>query len=166
MKDICIVFERDKGFIARAIRWFTKGEVNHVAVKYDSEDWQEEWIVEAMPRGVFARKSKNRKWYAAFKFYSKDGTETDDLRRISKHIGEKYDFATFFMFMWVQLCWRWLKLKVKKPWRSAKGQICSELIARLLEKDIQFENPQWVHPQELLEICRSRKDLFEEIPCE
>ena len=165
MKNILIVFERGSSWIAKLIRWFTDGEVNHVGISYFSEDWQEDWIVEALPRGFIThKKKKNQKWYAAFKM-NYEGAAID-VRRVRNRVGNQYDYLSLVAFGWVKLWWKLFKIKIKKPWRSAQGQLCSEAVAEIIKLRVDIGNPQWISPQQLLDICRNRPDLFEEVSCE
>jgi hypothetical protein len=161
LKKIYIVFERTNGWIGKAIRWFTGGEVNHVAIMYDSEDWQEQWLVEALERGVFAHKRTNEKYYEVYELCADDAAEA--VRGVGKYIGEWYDYIGILGFALVKLWWRVFKRKLKKPFTSSKGQLCSELVARVLQRYVHIQNPQWVEPNELLKICRSNPQLFRKI---
>lgn len=165
MKNICIFFERGNSELAKAIRWFTDGEVNHVGISYFSDDWQEEWVVEALPRGLIShKKKKNQKWYSCFKIKYEDAVT--DVWRVRNRIGNQYDYLSLIGFGWVKLWWKLFKIKIRKPWRSAQGQLCSEAVAEMIKKRVDIKNPQWIDPQQLLDICRSRPDLFEEVSCE
>lgn len=193
MKNTCIVFERDENFIGRAIRWFTNSDVNHVAVEYLSNDWKEEMVFEAIPRGVWIRPSKRRKWRYVFRAKF-EGVE-DDTRKAGQYIDKKYDFAGFFLFIPFILAWRWFKVKLRRPLHKTKGLFCSELVAVILHRVITGQrkvasearvmrggvekvhsavrvakavermetDPQWTTPQDILVFCASRPDLFDKV---
>lgn len=160
MKDVKCVFERDDTFLGRAIRWFTSGRVNHVAVTYRSEDWQSEWVVEALPKGVTCRPVRNRKW-AYVVTPKKDVSKS--LRAASDYLDRKYDFKGFFLFAIIILAWRWLRIKIRKPSLSGKAQICSEFATHVILLPVLgpvVDDPQWVHPEELLAICEQHPDFY------
>ena len=48
---IRIIFTASHNIGGRLIRWFTKGRTSHVMIQYNSRDWGEPWIVEAMALG-------------------------------------------------------------------------------------------------------------------
>lgn len=160
MNRIWIVFEKDRGFVPRVIRWLTKSDFNHVAIEYDSDDWNGRWAAEAATKGVRTVPSSKRKWTR--RFLVKYPEAKIDLRSTSQFIGEAYDFAGFFLFGWILLFWRVLKLKVRRPWRSTKGQFCSEFVARFIGVQDPFSNPQWVTPEDIFRRCCIRSDMFEE----
>ena len=161
MKNIQIVFEHSTGWAERCIQWFTQSEVDHVAVLYDSDDWDVPWRAEAATKGVRAvPNNPERKWKYVFdvKYDAKA-----DVQAAQKYIGESYDFAGFFLFAWILLLWRLLKVKVRRPLHPTKGQFCSEFVANVLKPKVsEITNPQWTTPEDLLEICQVRVDLFKE----
>ena len=161
MKNIRYVYEADDNFIGKAIRWFTKGRVNHVAIMYDSDDWEAEWVTEAIARGrVVARPVRNRKWthvvtakYDAVPY----------LRAAQEFVDQKYEFKAIFLFAVFILAWRWFKLKLRRPTLSGKAQICSEIAAHTVIPVLgpEIENPQWVHPEELLSLQEKYPEFFD-----
>lgn len=162
MKNIIVVFEKDKGIVPWIIRKLTKSEVNHVAISYESADWEGEWVAEAATKGVRTVPRKHRQWRKAFKIKY---NAVDHVREAGEYIGNKYDFAGLFGFGWIILMWNLFKVRVRKPWRSASKQLCSEWVSRILihHDEISFEDPEWVNPQQIVELCEQRPDLFEEI---
>jgi hypothetical protein len=148
MNNVKITFETNNSFIGRAIRWFTRGRVDHVAIEYGSSDWESKWATEAALKGVVARPARNRKWsYVASTKYD----ATRDLRVIQEFIGQKYDFVSFFLWAFFILAWRWLRVKIRKPFMKSKSQYCSEYAAHLLvARKGPVVDPQWVTPEQLL----------------
>jgi len=161
MKKVWIVLEKNKGFVQRCIRWFTKSEVDHVAILYWSDFWQSNFILEAVPSGVKIRPAKDRKF--THKFLVKYNI-APDIRLAVDKIGQPYDFVSLLAFGWLILCWRYLKIKAKYPWKDAYGQFCSELVGRIMKrnKDICLPESQWVSPEDILRECR-QLSIFEEI---
>jgi hypothetical protein len=154
LKNIRFAFEKDKGIIPWLIRRLTKCKYNHVAVIYDSVDWEDQWVVEAAFRGVRAIPDKNRKWECiATPMYDL----SEELRSESKYIGEKYELKALFIFAWIILAWRWLKLKVRKPYLKGNRQICSELVAHVVKHihPEEFKRPQWTSPADLLHFFKN-----------
>jgi hypothetical protein len=161
MKNIKIVFEHDKGFVERVIRWLTRSDVNHIAVVYDSTDWECPWVAEAAVKGVRTVPERSRRWKYSF------NVKYDAIRDVQgaqQFIGQSYDFTGFFIFGWILLWWRLLKVRIRRPLHPTKGQFCSEFVAQVLLPKVYFEDPQWVTPQDILEVCRNHKELFEEVP--
>jgi len=152
MQNVRLCFETGSHFIARAIRWFTKGRVNHVAVTYDGDDFECEMVVEALARGVFLRESRNRTW--TYVVTPKYPEAVDHMRATKSYIGRKYDVEGFALFGLIILAWRWFRIKVKKPHLTSKAQFCSEYAAHLAVAKLGpvVGDPQWVSPEKLLEI--------------
>jgi len=162
MRNIKIVFERDPGFVNRCIQWLTSSDVNHCAVVYDSADWEEPWVAEAAVKGVRTVPQNNRKWKY---IYEVKYDATKDVRAAHQFIGQSYDFAGFFLFGWILLLWKLLKVKVKHPFRKTKGQFCSEFLGFIIAQELPEEIPdtQWTTPQELVEICKKHPERYGDI---
>ena len=161
MKNIKIVFGKSKGFFPWLIRWLTDSSVNHVAITYESTDWENTWVAEAEPKGVYTTPQNNRTWLFSFDIKY---DIANSVKFAQQYFGEHYDYPSFFAFGWILLCWKLLKINIRRPWRSASGQFCSEFVARILQpKYPEIDNPQWVTPQDLLAICRRHTDNFIEI---
>lgn len=160
MRNICYVYEADDNFIGKAIRWFTNGRVNHVAMTFASDDWEAEWVVEAVPKGTVCRPVRKRRWthivtpkYDAVPY----------LRAAQDFVDRKYEFKAIFLFAIFILAWRWLRIKCHRPSLSGKAQICSELAAHTVLPVLgpEIENPQWVHPEELLSLQEKHSEFFD-----
>jgi len=162
LQRIRIVFERSNTWLGAIIRWLTRSKLNHVAVEYYSTDWQEDWAIEAELRGVWTRPSYQRKWLHEFEVLY---DVSEDMRKAQRFIGDNYDFKGIFVFGWLLLFWRLFKVRLRRPWASSKGQLCSELVSRMIlpQTGSMIANPQWTTPQELYNICCLRRDLFRRI---
>lgn len=160
MKNVVYVYEADDSIPGRAIRWFTKGRVNHVAIMYDSEDWESEWVTEAVPKGTITRPVRNRKWTH---IVTPKYDAAPYLRAAQEFVDQKYEFKAIFLFAIFILAWRWFRLKIRRPTLSGKAQICSELAAHTVMPILghAFENPQWVHPEELLSLQEQYPEQFD-----
>lgn len=160
MNNVQVNFETGGSWLARAIRWFTRGRVNHVAITYDSADWKSRWVTEADTPGVIAKPERSRKWtWVVVPKYD----AVAHLQVVQQYIGQKYDFQSFFLWIPILLLWRWLKLKVRKPTMSSKAQYCSEYAAHIAIARLGpvVDDPQWVHPEQLLCIFESAPDDYE-----
>ena len=160
MRNVRIVFESNQSFIGKMIHWFTRGRVDHVAIIYDSEDWQSPWVTEASTSGMIAKPARSRKWsWVVTPKYDAVG----HLQSIQEFIGQKYDFQSFFLWIPFLLAWRWLKVKLRRPSMSSRAQYCSEYAAHLALARLGsvVEDPQWVHPEQLLKIFEEHPDDYE-----
>jgi len=162
MRNIKIVFEHDKGFVERVIRWLTSSDVNHCAVLYDSDDWDSVWVAEAAVKGVRAVPGGYRKWKYV---YEVKYDATKDVQIAQQFIGQSYDFAGFFLFGWFLLLWKLLKIKFRHPLHKTKGQFCSEFLGFIIAQELPEEIPdtQWTTPQELVEICKKHPERYGDI---
>jgi len=160
MKDIYVVFQKTDNFVAKAIRWFTKSNVNHIAIMIYSDEWQDLMILEADVKGVTLTPARKRKFVRTFKV-NQDISE--DVVAAKKYIGESYDFTALFAFGFLMVIRRlWQSKRIRFPWTS-KGQLCSEIVARIFLKYSDINNPQWISPEDMLEYCLNRPDLLTEI---
>jgi hypothetical protein len=156
---VWVVFESGKGFGDRAIQWFTRSPVNHVAFEYESMDWDARWTAEAATKGVRAVPSRTRTW--SHRFLVKYDV-VDSLRKTSEYIGEKYDYTGLLVFGFFILAWRWFKVKLRKPLYKTKGLFCSEFVCHALKDKLpELPEAQWTTPQDILTACSNHPDLFE-----
>jgi hypothetical protein len=160
MINICYVYESDPSWAGRIIRWFTNGKFSHVAICYESSDWKDVWVVEAVLKGVLARPVRNRKW-AAIVRAKYDAAPY--VRSAEKFIGEKYDIPSLLIFGWLILAWRWFRLKVRRPHRPGNSQFCSELAAHTILPVLGYviPDPQWVDPDQLYALQKAYPEFFE-----
>ena len=154
MKNIRIVFERDKGIVPWLIRYFTSCPYNHVGIEYVSEDWNEPWIVEAVKSGTRNFPVKpHRKWVRAYEVLY-DGADRD-LRALSPMIGLPYDYEGLVVFGFCKMLVNWFKMKVWYPKVTYRGELCSEIVAEFLMPRFgkPAGEPQWVSPADIDAFC-------------
>jgi hypothetical protein len=165
VKNISIVFERDKGFVAAAIRAVTKYDSNHVAILYDSDDWETPWVLEAtVNRGAQPFPARERKWTHAYQ--ANPGCDlVPHIQSSETLIGQRYDFLAILLFGWLFAIWDYFKLKLFRPHWTIKGQMCSELVSTILNKQFPgtFEAPQWTSPAEISRFLESHSVDFEKL---
>jgi hypothetical protein len=161
MNKVWIAFERDSGFSAWLVRKVSGFEYNHVAIIYESTDWDALWVAEAMTRGVRATPQKKRIWRK--RFLINHAQIWDSLRVNAIHFGERYDYQGLVVFGLLLLCWRYLKLKVRHPLRSYKGLFCSEYLALVLNGiNIKLDCPQFIDVRTIWSTCLQNPDTFPE----
>jgi len=128
---VLLVFTASSHPISRAIRWLTRSPVSHVFIEYESEGWGGRWAAEATTTGVrkvqaqVARKSV----YAEIEclFDPRPGYEA-----VGALVGKRYDYFGVALLGLVVAAWRWFRVKLRVPHRSALSQFCSEFAARWL----------------------------------
>jgi hypothetical protein len=159
--SIYIGFSKSDKWLSRAICWLTRSDVSHAAVIYTDETWGGWWVAEADIRGVHSRPLlSKRDWKYVFKVQYDLSL---DMMKARKHFDEHYDFVGFTVLGVILILGRMIKHRLKFPFRTTEGQICSEFVSRILHKPMGDDNPQWVTPKELKGMCKRRSDLFLEI---
>jgi hypothetical protein len=164
VKNEFIAFERDKGVVAALIRFFIRYDSNHLVIQYDSDDWAATWTLEATTtRGAHTKPMRKRKWTHVYRV--NDDALTTEIQASSNLVGEGYDFAAILLFGWIFILWDYLKLKIFRPHWSFKGQMCSELVANILNKKFEkaFEEPQWTSPAAIAKFLDDHPDTFTKI---
>jgi hypothetical protein len=165
--DVRLVFTASKTFFGRLIRWLTGGKVSHVFLEYDSSLWGGRWVAEATVGGVRKVSSARARHNVVWEYRAKQDTRVA-CYSIAKYFGNAYDYAGIFVFAWLIIAWKWLKLKVRRPHRSTKSQVCSELIARWAiaygAPGTTNWDPEQVTPQMVADICfRNQAKFFEKV---
>jgi hypothetical protein len=173
-----ILFSADPNFIGKAIRWFTKiswvgqGRVSHAALRYGREEAN--WMIESNERGVvpnwfpyFSKKRKNVKQFEVL------GLDEDILEKIVDEkidgwMHKSYDYGNLIGFALI-IMWYKITGKKEKNIFSWPGTFaCSELIYRIFDEvknrtGIDYmgvHDPETVFPEELLQECEKKPDLF------
>lgn len=162
-RDIRLVFTASKTFFGKLIRWLTKGKVSHVFLEYDSSLWGGRWVAEATLGGVRKVLSCKARHNIVYEYRVKQEPRVA-CRSIGKYFGNAYDYVGIFWFAWFIIAWQWLKLKVRKPLRSTKSQVCSELIARWViaygTPGTAEWDPEQVTPQMIADACFVNQPKF------
>lgn len=160
MKNLQIRFEADTGLVPRLIRWFTKSRVNHVYVWWESDDLPGGMVIESALPGVRIIPTEGRPGIIQYKI---NFDLIPGIQREKKLVGQKYDFGGLVMFAIILMAKQWISHKIKFPWKNTKRQLCSEFVARCLYPHFQFENCEWVTPQQILEICENNPGKFSKV---
>lgn len=162
-RDLRLVFTASKTLFGRLIRWFTRGKVSHVFLEYDSSLWGGRWVAEATIGGVRKVPSYKARHNVIFEYRAtKAGNAA--CNSIAKYFGNAYDYINILIFAWFIIAWRWLKLKIRRPHRSTKAQVCSELVARWViaygVPGVSGWNPEYVTPQMIADVCAANSEFF------
>ena len=161
-----IILTASPMWLSRAIRYLTKGRVSHCMLQYPSDLWGGDWIAEATVGGVQKRPAETRRHHVKAEFRCKFDP-APALHKIRREVGEGYDYPGIVGFAWVILLLRVFKLKIRRPWRNAKTQMCSEFIWRFFlavsipgadERD-----PEEVTPEMVYAFMEARPSYFEGI---
>lgn len=165
--DVRIVFTAKTNWFSRLIRWITNGTVSHVFLEYDSTLWGGRWVAEATVGGVRKVPSYKARKNVVFEYrFLKD--PRPGCTALAEYFGNKYDYVGMVGFAVFIVVWRWLHLKIKRPFRSSKAQLCSEFVARWFKASgvpvAAYLDPETTTPQMLYDICfQSRPGYFEAI---
>lgn len=165
--EVRIVFTARTNWFSRLVRWFTKSQVSHVFLEYDSSLWGGRWVAEATVGGVRKVPSYKARKNVVFE-YRFLGDPRPGCAAIASYFGNKYDYAGIVGFAVFILLWRWLHLKIKRPFTHSKAQLCSELVARWVKESgvpvAAYIDPELTTPQMVYDICfTSRPGYFEAI---
>lgn len=161
-RDVRLVFTASKTLFGRLIRWLTSSPVSHVFLEYDSTLWGGRWVAEATIGGVRKVPSYKARHNVVCEYKLTANPELG-CKAIAKFFGNAYDYVGIFWMAWFVIAWRWLRLKFKKPLRSSKSQLCSELMARFVEPYIQQAkgwDPEEITPEGLRRYCEMSTGLF------
>ena len=136
-----ILLYKSNHFLARAIRFFTNGKVNHAGIFV--EIWGEMFVAESEKEGFIPNKLadsiKGREIWVM-----RHGKPIDAKKfaiRITSMLGKhRYDFASLLFFqVWYSITGKWIG---KKDEHASKRLYCSEAIAYIYNKET-GEMPEW-----------------------
>lgn len=129
--SVRIVFTASNSLIGRVIRWATNGRVSHVFIQYPDPLWGGEWAAEATVGGVRMVPAEKAR-HSIVAEYECLFDSAKALQSIRSHVGDRYDYAGLLYFGWAILMWRIFRKKVRRPFRSASEEFCSEFAALFL----------------------------------
>jgi len=120
-------------WLAWIIRWFTKQKPSHAWVSYWDDTLQMRMVMEAEARmrvvpwdwWIEADPGK-RMWVYTCKIDLMPG-----IREYAKLIGTKYDYKNLIWHALKRFLGTWLR----RPWRSPRKVLCSELLIRIFRYD-------------------------------
>jgi len=136
-----ILLYRSKGFLPKAIRFFTRGKFNHVSIAV--EFWGEMFVAESESKGFVPNKVRESikgsdVWVMR---YLQPINQRSFAMRITGMLGKhRYDFASLLLFqVWYALTGEWIG---KKDKHASKRLYCSEAIAYIYANEV-FEMTEW-----------------------
>lgn len=148
IKPFDVLLLSSKGFVPKAIQFFTKFEYNHVAIVIPYAN--ELYVVEAQERGFHPSKTltnwleeKNKKGNCVAVLRSKKELDEQVMyTRFKNLVGANYEFVNLVFFQLIKVfTHKWFGSK------DNKTVICSEAIAWIYED--YFEKPYQVTPKEI-----------------
>lgn len=161
-----LVFTASHTIGGKIIRWLTQSRVSHVMIQYESDLWGGEWVAEAMVKGVMKRPAEKARHHVVSEYYCNFDPKPG-FRAIRKYFGDWFDFEGILVAGWIILIWRIFKRKIRVPFRTARNQFCSELVARFLEASSELPLQSWnfitVSPEEIEEFCIKLPTLFPKV---
>lgn len=155
MKDGSILHCYSDGFLARAIRRFTRSRVNHTALVI--EVWGETFIIDAQRDGVNLRPLKEwQKKYNYNYIISEPKTFTKEQKQLAiSMVGHTpYDFASLLWYQPLYILFgKWYG---KRKGDAKNRMFCSEFVAWVYE----LENWWKLSPQEVKEKIKKHKNFI------
>jgi hypothetical protein len=166
---IRVVYTASNTLGGKIIRRLTKSTVSHVMIQYPSQLWGGEWVAQASFPTVSLTPAERSRHNIVTEFECLfDGKF--GLQGIREEIGRWYDFELLLGLGIVALLWRWLKIKVRRPFGSAQGTICSELAGKFFKaskiKDSESIDLHKFTPELSLEYTIAHPELFRQLPKE
>lgn len=66
-----------------------------------------------------------------------------------RQLGERYDYEGLLGMAWVEIASKWLKKKVKNPFRSARSMFCSDAVVALILQPAKWPNAELLDAQSI-----------------
>lgn len=156
-----ILLYRSNHLLAKAIRFFTNGKVNHASICVIISD--EIFVAESEKEGFVLNKLadsiKGRKILVMR--YSASVAEKKLAMRVMSMIGKhRYDFASLLFFQaWYAITGNWIGRRDK---HASKRLYCSEAIAYIYNEEVGIMNEWWKYnPQMIFEEPGFTIDILE-----
>lgn len=161
-----IVFTASDRWLSRVIRWLSGGRVSHCFIQHPSQVWGGEWATEATWPIVLQRPAEKAR-HCIFAEYACQFDATPALQKIRKEVGKWYSFDGFFLMGWWLLIKKIFKTRIRHPFHSTKGDICSELLVKFFRSAIlpgaDKLDPDYTTPEGVLRYCEKLPELFKKL---
>jgi hypothetical protein len=162
-----IVFTASQTWMGRVIRWLSKGRVSHVFLQHQSKVWGGDWATEATWPMVLQRPAERSRHNIVKEFFCEFGAPAA-LSQIRDEVGKWYSFDGLFALGFWLLFWRVFHRKLRHPFHSVRGNLCSELVVKMLRAATDVPNtrdldPDYTTPEMLLTFCEMHPAQFKEI---
>jgi hypothetical protein len=166
--SVRIVFTASHTWLGRLIRWLSSGRASHVFIQHPSATWGGEWATEATWPMVLQRPAERSRKYIVKEFLC-DFNAPLALNKIRDEVGKWYSFDGLLALGAWLLVWRVFHRKLKHPFHSVRGDLCSELVAKMIRAatevpDTKNLDPDYTTPEQLLCFCEQHPTQFPEIP--
>jgi len=163
-----LVFTASNTRMGHLIRWLSKGRASHVFIQHPSTVWGGDWATEATWPMVLQRPAERSRHNIVKEFFC-DFNAPFALQRIREEVGKWYSFdGLFALGLWL-LIWRVFHRKAQHPFHSVRGNLCSELVTKMLRAATEVPDalrldPDYTTPEMLLVFCERHPAQFKEIP--
>jgi len=158
-----LVFLTSRSWISSAIRWVTGSEASHVAICLELQGIPV--FLHATVGGVqVSLRSKMMLGHSLVAEYECLTIPKGYVVGAAAHLGDRYDYVGIFGFALV-IAARRIGRRIRNPFASPRAEVCSELVLSLDPRGEcvppwAFLDPERTTPEDLLEVCRGRIDLF------
>jgi len=163
---IRIVFTASNKWLARIIRWLSRGRVSHCFIQHTSKVWGGDWATEATWPMVLQRPVELARHYVYTEFLCNFDAPYA-LQKIRGEVGKWYSFDGFFLFGWWLFIKRVFKIKIRHPFHSTNGDLCSELLVKFFKAAYlpgsELMDPDYTTPEVVLKYCEKHPELFKQL---
>ena len=163
-----LVFTASNTWMGHIIRWLSKGRASHVFIQHPSATWGGDWATEATWPMVLQRPAEHSRHNIVKEFFCEFNASLA-LQKIRNEVGKWYSFDGLFALGFWLLVWRVFHRKARHPFHSVRGDLCSELVAKMLRAATEVPDtgkfdPDYTTPEMLLAFCETHPTQFKEIP--
>lgn len=132
---ISVGFSRTNTLISKLIRFFIKGPISHVYIRFYDKTLKSPLILHSDFSGVqidLADKFDIEN-VAIEEFVIEDPKLDDAIRKNLWHLGKKYSYVKLWNWAWIIIFKRWFVRKVKDPALDPKKLICTDFVLYILQ---------------------------------
>jgi hypothetical protein len=141
--NIRICLAAHEKWYGRAIRRVLELPVNHAFLLYQDPLWGGWWAADVLGRVVKIPAEEAKKRYSYIETYEPLADLSFGLPEIRNYVGTKYDIKYLLWGLFRIMIWRWLKIKITKPFHNISRVTCFELIAEFLKAAGVPETENW-----------------------
>ena len=136
------------------VRWILKCPYNHVFLAYKSVDWDRWMVIEVMDKVYSMTYDEAKKRYYKMAIYRCSHDLLPGMRSMAGYMGSDYDRKGMVGGLFKILLWRFLRIKILKPFHNTSRLFCTEHMSEIMQRSSMPGVAEWeasnISPLELL----------------
>jgi hypothetical protein len=167
MQYCYICFYHGTDLKSKLIQKITKCKYNHVFIRFWSDEWNSNQVIDIDERGVVQIPWHNTEYLLSsqkrqcVEMYEAPKGFVDEIIKQQDIIGDLYDWKGLFGGLFKLIILKVFGIKINKPWQSKGKLFCSEYVATLLQS-VGYKLEPWLSsPSDIFDFAEKNLKRYE-----